>query len=143
MSKELVINNNKDGIEIALLEDKKLVELHHEDASAKYKVGDICLGKVKKLVPNMNAAFVDIGYGKDAFLHYSDMSPYFRTILDYTHKCQALRGSQTLKMKDVKMREEIIKTDKITNVIKGKPYIMVQILKEPINYKGPRLSCEL
>ncbi len=143
MSKELVINSNKDGIEIALLEDKKLVELHHEDSSASYKVGDICLGRVRKLMPHLNAAFVDVGYGQDAFLHYSDLSPYFKTVLDYTHKSQALKGNQRYLMKDVTMREEIIKTDKITNVIKGRPYIMVQILKEPINSKGPRLSCEL
>ncbi len=143
MSKELVINSNADKIEIALLEDKKLVELHHEDSSTSYKVGDVCLGRVKKLAPNMNAAFIDVGYGKDAFLHYSDMSPYFRTVLDYTHKSQALKGNDTLKIQNVKMRDEIIKTDKITNVIKGRPFIMVQILKESINSKGPRVSCEL
>ncbi len=143
MSKELVINSNADKIEIALLEDKKLVELHHEDSSSSYKVGDVCLGRVKKLMPNLNAAFVDVGYGQDAFLHYSDMSPYFRTVLDYTHKSQALKGKDKLKIQNVKMRDEIIKTDKITNVIKGRPYIMVQILKEPINSKGPRVSCEL
>ena len=73
------------GVEIALLEDKKLVELHNEKTDASFAVGDLYLGKVKKLIPGLNAAFVDVGFEKDAFLHYTDLSPYVRSILKFTN----------------------------------------------------------
>ena len=76
MTKELIINAIPQGVEIALLEDKKLVELHSEKADASFAVGDLYLGKVKKLIPGLNAAFVEVGFEKDAFLHYTDLSPY-------------------------------------------------------------------
>src|SRR3954467_14343354 len=84
MNKELIINAAPQGVEIALLEDKKLVELHNEKADASFAVGDLYLGKVKKLIPGLNAAFVDVGFEKDAFLHYTDLSPYARSLLKFT-----------------------------------------------------------
>src|SRR5215467_6164929 len=84
MNKEMIINASADGVEIALLEDKKLVELHYEHSNSAFAVGDLYLGKVKKLMPGLNAAFVDVGYEKDAFLHYTDLSPYFRSLLKFT-----------------------------------------------------------
>ena len=75
MNKELIINAAPLGVEIALLEDKKLVELHHEKTDASFAVGDLYLGKVKKLIPGLNAAFVDVGFEKDAFLHYPTSAP--------------------------------------------------------------------
>ena len=84
MNKELIINAAPNGVEIALLEDRKLVELHQESNDASFTVGDLYLGKVKKLVPGMNAAFVDVGFEKDGFLHYTDLSPYVRSILKFT-----------------------------------------------------------
>jgi len=83
LTKELIINVIPQGVEIALLEEKKLVELHNEKTDASFSVGDLYLGKVKKLIPGLNAVFVDIGYEKDAFLHYTDLSPYFRSILKF------------------------------------------------------------
>jgi ribonuclease G len=74
LNKELIINAAPQGVEIALLEDKKLVELHNEKADASFAVGDLYLGKVKKLIPGLNAAFVDVGFEKDAFLHYTDLA---------------------------------------------------------------------
>ena len=85
MTKELIINSAPQGVEIALLEDKKLVELHSEKADASFGVGDLYLGKVKKLIPGLNAAFIDVGFEKDAFLHYTDLSPYVRSILKVYH----------------------------------------------------------
>ncbi len=85
LTKELIINAVPQGVEIALLEDKKLVELHNEKADANFAVGDLYLGKVKKLIPGLNAAFVDVGFEKDAFLHYTDLSPYVRSILKFTN----------------------------------------------------------
>ncbi len=139
MNKELIINAAPTGVEIALLEDKKLVELHNEKADASFAVGDLYLGKVKKLIPGLNAAFVDVGFEKDAFLHYTDLSPYARSILKFTQQAMG----EKFDFSNFKIEPEIIKTGKINEVLNGKPNVLVQILKEPIAAKGPRLSCEL
>ncbi len=143
MTKELIINAVPTGVEIALLEDKKLVELHSENADANFSVGDLYLGKVKKLIPGLNAAFVDVGFEKDAFLHYTDLSPYVRSLMKFTHQCMIEKGDDGIDFDAFKVEPEIIKTGKITEVLTGKPNILVQILKEPIAAKGPRLSCEI
>lgn len=131
------------GVDIALLEDKKLVELHSEKADANFAVGDLYLGKVKKLIPGLNAAFVEVGFEKDAFLHYTDLSPYVRSILKFTQMAVNDKSEQGFDFDKFKVEPEIIKTGKITEVLNGRPNILVQILKEPIAAKGPRLSCEL
>ena len=141
MNKELIINAAGSGVEIALLEDKKLVELHHETNDTNFAVGDLYLGKVKKLMPGLNAAFVDVGFDKDAFLHYTDLSPYIRSLLKFTEAVRT--GGSDFDFADFQTEPEIVKTGKITEVLNGKPNILVQILKEPIAAKGPRLSCEL
>lgn len=144
MNKEMIIDASDEGVEIALLEDKKLVELHREGSDNAFMVGDLYLGKVKRLMPGLNAAFVDVGYEKDAFLHYTDLSPYVRSLLKYTK--QAMKRKPSTPNADFgkfKNEPEIVKTGKITDVLNHKPEILVQILKEPISSKGPRLSCEL
>ncbi|MFZ1528871.1 MAG: Rne/Rng family ribonuclease [Ferruginibacter sp.] len=143
MTKELIINTAAQGVEIALLEDKKLVELHTEKADASFAVGDLYLGKVKKLIPGLNAAFIDVGFEKDAFLHYTDLSPYVRSILKFTNMAVNDKSEKGFDFGQFKVEPEIVKTGKITEVLNGKPHILVQILKEPIAAKGPRLSCEL
>lgn len=143
MNKELIINAAPQGVEIALLEDKKLVELHHEKADGSFAVGDLYLGKVKKLIPGLNAAFVDVGFEKDAFLHYTDLSPYARSLLKFTQLAISDNSAQGLDFASFRVEPEIIKTGKINEVLSGKPNILVQILKEPIAAKGPRLSCEI
>ena len=143
MTKELIINASPQGTEIALLEDKRLVELHSEKTDAGFAVGDIYLGKVKKLIPGLNAAFVDVGFEKDAFLHYTDLSPYVRSLLKFTHQAMHDTSEQGFDFGKFKVEPEIIKTGKITEVMNGKPNVLVQILKEPIAQKGPRLSCEI
>ena len=143
MTKELIINAIPQGVEIALLEDKKLVELHSEKADANFAVGDLYLGKVKKLIPGLNAAFVDVGFEKDAFLHYTDLSPYVRSILKFTQQFISQKPGDTFDFAKFKVEPEIIKTGKITEVLICKLNILVQILKEAIAAKGPMLSCEL
>ena len=143
MNKELIINAAPQGVEIALLEDKKLVELHNEKADASFAVGDLYLGKVKKLIPGLNAAFVDVGFEKDAFLHYTDLSPYARSLLKFTQMAIADQSEHGFDFGTFQVEPEIIKTGKINEVLGGKPNILVQILKEPIAAKGPRLSCEI
>ena len=143
MNKELIINAAPQGVEIALLEDKKLVELHNEKTDASFAVGDLYLGKVKKLIPGLNAAFVDVGFEKDAFLHYTDLSPYARSLLKFTQVAIADQNENGFDFGQFQVEPEIIKTGKINEVLGGKPNILVQILKEPIAAKGPRLSCEI
>jgi ribonuclease G len=141
MNKEVIINASPVGVEIALLEDKKLVELHSEKNDARFAVGDIYLGKVKKLIPGLNAAFIDVGHEKDAFLHYTDLSPYAKSLLKFTNL--AINATGSLDFSKFEVEPEIIKTGKINEVLGGKPNVLVQILKEPIAAKGPRLSCEI
>src|SRR5262245_12186951 len=143
MNKELIINAVPQGVEIALLEDKKLVELHNEKSDARFAVGDLYLGKVKKLIPGLNAAFVDVGFEKDAFLHYTDLSPYARSLLKFTQLAINDNSEHGFNFATFQVEPEIIKTGKINEVLSGKPNILVQILKEPIAAKGPRLSCEI
>ena len=143
MNKELIINATSSGVEIALLEEKKLVELHSEKTDARFAVGDLYLGKVKKLIPGLNAAFVDVGFEKDAFLHYTDLSPYAKSLLKFTQLTISDKTPAGLDFATFQVEPEIIKTGKINEVLSGKPNILVQILKEPIANKGPRLSCEL
>lgn len=144
MNKELIINSaSGDGVEIALLEDKKLVELHYERGTDQFSVGDLYLGKVRKTMPGLNAVFVDVGFEKDAFLHYTDLSPYFRSLLKFT--AESAKGTPSWGEDFGKFQTEadIPKGGKITDIVQGKPEVMVQILKEPISSKGPRLSCEI
>lgn len=141
-NKELIIQQSSTGVDIAIFEDKKLVELHNEKMDASFSVGDLYLGKVKKLIPSLNAAFVDIGYGKDAFLHYTDLSPYIRSIIKFTQ--QSINNNQAeIDFSSFIVEPEIVKTGKINEILVGKPNLLVQISKEPIASKGPRLSCEL
>lgn len=143
MNKELIIHSTPAGVEIALLEDKKLVELHNEKTDARFAVGDLYLGKVKKLIPGLNAAFVDVGFDKDAFLHYTDLSPYAKSLLKFTQAAINDKSASGVDFSNFQIEPEIIKTGKINEVLNGKPNILVQILKEPIANKGPRLSCEI
>lgn len=143
LNKELVINSNHSGVDIALLEDKKLVELHHENDDLRFGVGDIYLGKVRKLMPGLNAAFVDVGYKRDAFLHYTDLSPHIRSLLKLTRMRMKSGLDGKVDFSSFKLEPLISKTGKIADVLSGHPDILVQILKEPISTKGPRLSCEI
>jgi ribonuclease G len=143
LEKELIINSTSQGVEIALLEEKKLVELHNEKTDATFGVGDLYLGKVKKLIPGLNAAFIDVGFEKDAFLHYTDLSPFAKSILKFTQLAINDKTEAGFDFSKFEVEPEIVKTGKINEVLSGKPNVLVQILKEPIAAKGPRLSCEI
>ena len=142
VDKELIINASETGVELALLEGGKLVELHHQRTNNNFTVGDILIGKIRKMMPGLNAAFVDIGHRKDAFLHYTDLGPKLRSLVKWTNG--VMNGSiNTHKLDNFKYEEEIVKTGKVDQVLNKRWPILVQILKEPISTKGPRLSCEL
>lgn len=142
VEKELIINSTPTEVEIALLEDSKLVELHNQKTNSNFSVGDVFLGKIKRLMPGLNAAFVDIGHKKDAFLHYTDLGPKLRSLIKYTNGAVSGKMASS-KLDHFKLEPEIVKTGKIDQVLDKKQPILVQILKEPISTKGPRLSCEI
>lgn len=140
--RDLIIKANGDVIEIALLEDGRLVELHQQETDAKFSVGDIFLGRVRKLTPGLNAGFVDIGHDKEAFLHYSDLGPQLMSMMKYTNG--AINGSFKVSKLDAFKREaDIDKAGKIAAVLKPKQDLLFQITKEPISTKGPRISAEI
>ena len=142
MEKELVINSTPTEVEIALLEDSRLVELHNQKTNDNFTVGDIFLGRIKRLMPGLNAAFVDIGHKKDAFLHYTDLGPKLRSLIKFTNG--AVSGNlNSHRLDNFKIEPDIVKTGKINQVLKRRQYLLVQVLKEPISTKGPRLSCEI
>ena len=142
MSSELIIDVSSSHVEIALLDNKRLVELNRESNDVKFQVGDIYLGKVKKIMPGLNAAFVDVGYEKDAFLHYLDLGPQFQTL----NKFLKLAAAKKIKMTPfprINPEPDINKDGKISDILKAGQTILVQIAKEPISTKGPRLTSEL
>ncbi|RYD77536.1 MAG: Rne/Rng family ribonuclease, partial [Sphingobacteriales bacterium] len=142
MTKELVIQTSAKGADIALLEDRRLLELHHDDIAEDFLVGDIYLGRVRKLLPNLNAAFIDIGHEKDAFLHYLDLGPSIKSLNRYIElvKKGKLRDQR---LANFRMEPEIVKTGKIDEVFVPNQMVAVQIVKEPISTKGPRLSSQI
>lgn len=142
MSLELVVDTREGGVWLALLRDGKLIELHQEQGSTDFAVGDIYLGKVRKVVPSLNAAFVDVGYEKDAFLHYLDLGPQFQSLNKFTK--DTLQGKQNVAdLLYFKPEKDIPKDGKITEIVSTSSPILVQVAKEPISSKGPRLSAEL
>ncbi|MBN1158533.1 MAG: Rne/Rng family ribonuclease [Bacteroidales bacterium] len=142
MSKELIIDASSSDVSIALLEDKKLVELNKEKSNLQFAVGDIFLGRIKKLMPGLNAAFVDVGFEKDAFLHYLDLGPQFRSLHKYLEASLSRKGKIPAFQK-ARRERDIDKDGKITDVLSQGQTLLVQIAKEPISTKGPRLTSEI
>lgn len=142
MNRELVANVTPEGVDIALLENKELVELHRDKGNKQFTVGDIYLGRVTKLVAGLNAAFVDVGFEKDAFLHYTDLGPKLKTLQKVTQKAIAGNMDDPL-LSNIQYEKEIVKTGKINEVLDKRQPILVQVLKEPISTKGPRLTSEI
>lgn len=142
MSNELIINSTSKGDRIALLQDKRIVEYHLEESEPHFSVGDIYLGTVKKMVTGLNAAFIDIGYEKDAFLHYHDLGPNVNSLNKFTKEVIAER-IKSGRLDNFKLEPEIDKHDKIDKVLSKNMPILVQVVKEPISTKGPRLSCDI
>jgi ribonuclease G len=142
VSSELVINSNNERVSIALLEDGKLVELNQSSLKQQFSVGEIYLAKVKKIMPGLNAAFIDVGYEKDAFLHYLDLGPQFSSLNKYLATAISKKG-RPIPISKFKRLTDINKHGKINEVLKQGQYILVQIAKEPISTKGPRLTSEI
>ena len=142
MSNELIIDAGTNEIAIALLEEKRLVELNKEKSNFQFSVGDIYLGKIKKIMPGLNAAFVDVGYEKDAFLHYLDLGPQFQSLNKYLNLALS-RKTKVTTLDKFRSEPDIDKHGKISNLMKAGQTILVQVAKEPIASKGPRLTSEI
>lgn len=141
MTSELVVDVQPKEITIAVLEDKKLVELQQESQDSTFAVGNIYVGKVKKLMPALNAAFVNVGHKKDAFLHYLDLGVEFNSVLYFQKQVEDKK--KVLPLQKMKLQPEIEKEGSITDILKVGQEILVQIAKEPISTKGPRLTAEI
>ena len=141
MNRELIIEVTASEVTIALVEDKQLVELSKEDCKSGFAVGDIYLGKVRKIMPGLNAAFVNIGHEKDAFIHYLDLGPHFTSL----HKLVASLSTKkkNVRFESIRLDQQLPKSDKLSNHISGGQPIMVQIAKEAISTKGPRLTADI
>lgn len=142
MKSELIVDVQPSEVSIALLEDSRLVSLQKEARNIAYAVGDIYLAKVKKLMPGLNAAFVNVGYEKDAFLHYLDLGSQFSTYSAFIK--QAIDEKKTdAAVQKIKRLPAIDKHGTITSVLQPGQELLVQIVKEPISSKGPRLTTEI
>ena len=141
MNKELIVNVNPTEISIALCEDKVLVELNKEQSRSGFAVGDIYLGKVRKIMPGLNAAFVNIGHEKDAFIHYLDLGPQFPSLQKVMASQQP--GKRGLRVEGMKLEAPIDKNGKIGDFLQVGQTVMVQIAKEAISTKGPRLTADI
>jgi ribonuclease G len=142
VNKNLIIDAGDSEVSLALLEDKQLIELNKEKRNIKFSVGDIYLGKVKKIMPGLNAAFINVGYERDAFLHYLDLGAQFRTQHKYYITAVQKQG-KVLPVHKLKPEPDIDKDGKITDVLTSGQTVIVQITKEPISTKGPRLASEI
>ncbi|MBW6501456.1 MAG: Rne/Rng family ribonuclease [Bacteroidales bacterium] len=142
VSKDLIIDVGDSEVSLALLEDKQLTELNKEKRNIKFSVGDIYLGKVKKIMPGLNAAFINVGYERDAFLHYLDLGAQFRTQHKY-YVTAIQRQGRAVPVHKFKSEEDIDKNGRISDVLTTGQTVIVQITKEPISTKGPRLASEI
>lgn len=142
VNKDLIIDVGDSEVSLALLEDKQLIELNKEKRNVKFSVGDIYLGKVKKIMPGLNAAFINVGYERDAFLHYLDLGAQFRTQHKYYVTALQKQG-KVPPVHKFKPEQDIDKDGKITDVLTSGQTVIVQITKEPISTKGPRLASEI
>lgn len=141
MTSEVVVDVGQKDISIALLEDKRLVEFQREGKTEHFSVGNIYLAKVRKLMPGLNACFVNVGFERDAFLHYLDLGTHYHTLEKYLQLFGD--GRRNVTVDKASRQPELDKDGSIANTLKVGQELLVQIVKEPINTKGPRLTSEI
>ena len=140
VTRDLIINSHASEVDIALLEDNTLVELHREKTNNQFAVGDVYLGRVKKILPGLNAAFVDVGYPKEAFLHYLDLGLQASSLIKYK---KMVLANDDVAMDKFKLEGDLPKNGKISDWLAVGDLLPVQIAKEPIHTKGPRITAEI
>ncbi len=142
MTSEVVVDVHPKEISIALLEDKRLVEFQKEGLSESFAVGNVYLAKVKKMMPGLNACFVNVGYERDAFLHYLDLGPQFNSYNKYLKQVVSDR-KKLYPISKASIQPELDKEGSVQNILQPGQEVLVQVVKEPISTKGPRLTCEI
>mgnify|MGYP003295713644 FL=1 len=141
--KDLIVDVEQTEVAIALLEDHRLVEYNKESIGGRScGVGDVYLGKVKKILPALNAAFVDIGDTKEAFVHYLDLGLYFNAFDQFVRKLNPNTDAKSL-YQGIAIGPALAKEGRIEDVLSVGQPIVVQIEKEPISTKGSRLTAEI
>ena len=141
--KDLVVDASASEVRIALLENHRLIELNRESSQGQsFSVGDVLLGRVKKLLPALNAAFVDIGDDKEAFIHYLDLGLYFGAFDSFVRETNPNRDLRQVYAR-TKLGSALPKEGRVEDYLKPGQMIMVQIVKEPISTKGSRLTAEI
>ena len=143
MKSELIVDVQPNEVSIALLEEGRLVSLQKEARNLAYAVGDIYLAKVKKLMPGLNAAFVNVGYEKDAFLHYLDLGPHYASYQAYLQQLLGGDRRRIPAIEKMKLLPDIDKHGTVAGTLSQGQELLVQIVKEPISSKGPRLTTEI
>jgi len=143
MKSELIVDVKPTSISTALLEDGRLMSLQKEARDASYAVGNLYFAKVKKLMPGLNAAFVNVGYGKEAFLHYLDLGSQFASYSEFISQVREGAGKRAVSLSKMKLLPDIDKHGTISDVLTQGQELIVQIAKEPISTKGPRLTTEI
>ena len=138
--RDLIIDSHASEVDIALMEDNTLVELHKEKTNNQFAVGDVYLGRVKKILPGLNAAFVDVGYPKEAFLHYLDLGLQARSLLKYK---KMVTSGEDVSMAKFQLEPDTERNGKIGDFLTVGELLPVQIAKEPIHTKGPRITAEI
>lgn len=142
MEKSLFVTSNSKGEEIALLEDNKLVEFHQESSNKSYTVGDVYLGRIKRVNTSLNAVFVDVGHEKDAFLHYHDLGPQFVNLARFVKSVKE-KKQRTASLNNFNLEPDIDKNGNVSKLFTKNQTVLVQVVKEPISTKGPRLTSEI
>ena len=142
MKSELIVDVQPTDISIALLEDGRLMSLQKESTDASYAVGNLYFAKVKKLMPGLNAAFVNVGHKKDACLHYLDLGSQFESYSAFLKSAIENPGKRT-SISKMKLLPDINKHGSVTDALQAGQQLLVQIVKEPISTKGPRLTTEI
>ena len=143
MRSELIVDVKPASISTALLEDGRLMSLQKESRDASYALGNLYFAKVKKLMPGLNAAFVNVGYGKEAFLHYLDLGSQFGSYSSFIKQVRESGGKRQINLSKMKLQPDIDKHGSVTDVLEAGQELIVQIAKEPISTKGPRLTTEI
>ncbi|MFN8572531.1 MAG: Rne/Rng family ribonuclease [Gemmatimonadaceae bacterium] len=141
MKREILINSTSRETRVAILEDDQLVELLVDRPEARRMVGDIYVGKVEAVLPGIQAAFVDIGTEKSAFLHASDL--VFDEDGDDEDEDGENDGAEEDEADDGPARGRRAKAPPIQDVLKKGQDLIVQISKEPISTKGPRVTAQV
>jgi len=138
----MIIRSNSSAVDFALLKGGKLIELNKEIEDNKFSVGDIFIAKIRKSVSGLNASFINVSHQKDGFLHYHDLGPKFLSLIKYVKLVSTGKFNNYL-LKNFRYENEIEKNGKIEELLKPNQSVLVQIVKEPISTKGPRLSSEI